>query len=193
MNFLYTDKNKKNNTLFLHHLEYLNGKIYFKPDLESESIKFMQNNIVESIEDNISKYRDKLEIKKALSSTMYINNVKYDCKIIEKSYEKGLCINIEYDNKIDLSSIDKQKIAIYIEVSILDISFQDSDSEYYEDYEDYYEKKVEEHFNNLYDESDDENSYEEDNKDIYVNNKDNNKDNIEDIPNKINNINLNNS
>ena len=158
----------------------------------------MENNIIELIEDNISKYRDKLEIKNlAFSSTIYINNVKYDCKIIEKSYEKGLYINIEYDNKIDLSSIDKQKIARYIEGCILGISFEDSDSEEdYEDYEDYYEKKLEEYSNNLYDESDDENNYEinyennyeDNNQDKYKENSENNKNNIEDINNKINNL-----
>lgn len=125
--------------VLLPNLRYKNDCIYFK---SKTPIKLKVN--------NKTIFKDEFLLKD-LSFTQTLNYMDMDihCKIIKVEYDDGLKMNIKYDsNEHNYMSI-MQQIARFVEASILGINIDDSESEY-DDYSDeYYDNKIKDYVENI--------------------------------------------
>jgi hypothetical protein len=125
--------------VLLPNLRYKNDCIYFK---SKSPIKLKVN--------NKTIFKDEFLLKD-LSFTQTLNYMDMDihCKIIKVEYDDGLKMNIKYDsNEHNYMSI-MQQIARFVEASILGINIDDSESEYDNYSDEYYDNKIKDYAENI--------------------------------------------
>ena len=127
--------------VLLPNLRYKNNGIYFKL---KDPIKLEINNKI--IFKNEFLLKD-LEY----SQTLNYMNIDIHCTIIKTEYDDGLKMSIKYDsNEYNYTSF-MQKIARFVEASILGINIDELDAEYDDYSQDYYDDKIKEFTENISD------------------------------------------
>lgn len=122
--------------VLLPNLRYKNDGIYFK---SKNPIKLEINN--KTIFKNEFLLKDL-----AYSQTLNYMDIDIHCTIIKTEYDDGLKMNIKYNsNEYNYTSF-MQKIARYVEASILGINIDESESNYSEEY---YDDKIKEFTENI--------------------------------------------
>lgn len=122
--------------VLLPNLRYKNDGIYFK---SKNPIKLEINN--KTIFKNEFLLKDL-----SYSQTLNYMDIYINCTIIKTEYDDGLKMNIKYDsNEYNYTSF-MQKIARYVEGSILGINIDESESDYSEEY---YDDKIKEFSENI--------------------------------------------
>ena len=102
-------------------LNYRNGELWF---VSKHPIKLLINNKKE--------FRTDFSLGKNIALKSSINIFDYDisCTIIEKTFEKGLKINLKYKKEYNIPKYELHKIGFYLETLILNIN---NDDDYFED------------------------------------------------------------
>ena len=125
--------------VLLPNLRYQNDGIYFK---SKSPIKLKINNKII--------FKDEFLLKDlSFSQTLNYMNIDIHCTIIKTEYDDCLKMNIKYDsNEYNYTSF-MQKIARYVEASILGINIDDLESESVDYSEEYYDDKIKEFSENI--------------------------------------------
>ena len=164
-------------SVLLPNLRYKNDGIYFK---SKNPIKLNINNKTIFKSDFLLKDLE-------YSQTLNYMNIDIHCTIIKTEYDDGLKMSIKYDsNEYNYTSF-MQKIARFVEASILGINIDESESDYSQDY---YDDKIKEFTENIsdyseeiYEEISESDNITDENNESYIEDHDNkdNKDNQDNI------------
>jgi hypothetical protein len=157
--------------VLLPNLRYKNEQIYFK---SKSPIKL-------KINDKIIFNNEFILKDLSFSQTLNYMDMDIHCTIIKIEYDDGLKMNIKYNsNEYNYTSF-MQKIARYVEASILGINIDESDSDYSEEY---YDDKIKEFTENvsiyseeIYEETSEPDNITDENNESYIEDHDN-QDNI---------------
>jgi hypothetical protein len=165
--------------VLLPNLRYKNDGIYFK---SKNPIKLEINN--KTIFKNEFLLKD-LEYSQTLNyMDIYIN-----CTIIKTEYDDGLKMNIKYDsNEYNYTSF-MQKIARYVEASILGINIVESESDYSEEYDDKikeFTENISVYSEDIYEETSECDNITDENNESYIEDNDNDNDNKDNQDNQNN-------
>lgn len=127
----------------------------FKED--NKKIYFYAKNPIKLNINNKIIFKNEFELNDiSLKSKITVQNINFNCEIIEKELNNGLKIKIKYKSNHTLGIIEMQKISRSIESTILNLDIVD-DNEDYDNYESYYDDLKYKFQNSLeYDEDNDE-------------------------------------
>lgn len=116
----------------------------------NDGIYFKSKNPIKLEINNKTIFKNEFLLKDlAYSQTLNYMDIDIHCTIIKIEYDDGLKMNIKYDsNEYNYTSF-MQKIARYIEASILGINIDESDYEYTDYSEEYYDNKIKEFTENI--------------------------------------------
>lgn len=140
MDFFSSNYDKSNSfNVLLPNLRYKNENIYFKP---KSPIKLNINNKIIFTSEFILK-------DLTYSQTLNYMDIDLYCTIIKAEYDDGLKMNIKYDSNEHNYTLFMQKIARYVEASILGINIDESEDEYDDYSEECYDDKIKEFTDNI--------------------------------------------
>ena len=112
----------------------------FKED--NKKIYFYAKNPIKLNINNKIIFKNEFELNDiSLKSKITVQNINFNCEIIEKELNNGLKIKIKYKEMNTLSIFEMQKISRSIELTILNLNIVDDNlhNEDYDNYESYYD------------------------------------------------------
>ena len=108
----------------------------------NKKLYFYSKNPIKLTINNKIVYKNEFELNDiSLNSSIIVQNINFNCEIIEEELNNGLKMKVKYKEINDISIIEMQKISRSIETTILNIDTVD------DNYEDYYED-LKNHFEN---------------------------------------------
>ena len=124
--FKFSDNKDITFNAILPNLRYKNNKLYFN-----------FNKIIKIKIKNKTEYKGQFELPN-IGSTSKLNYMNYQihCSIIKEELPNGLKVNVKLKYNNDLSKFEMQKIARYIESSILNINIEDESEDNSDQYND---------------------------------------------------------